>query len=84
MIISATIEEAKTNLSELIAKAQSGDTVTITSGLEQKPVVTLQAVEPARKLPRLGFMEVEGWVLGDAFWEPMSDEECGLAGEDVL
>ena len=82
MTITATIYEAKTNLSELIKKAQAGDIVTITSGRERTPVATLQPVTaPAAK--RLGAWATPKFELGKAFWEPMTDEECGYAGEDL-
>ncbi len=44
-MIKATIYEAKTNLSELVKKAQKGETVIITSGREKKPVAKLQGLE---------------------------------------
>ncbi len=67
----ATIFEAKTNFSELVKKAQRGEEVIITSGREKTPVAKLVAIEPVKKKPRLGFMETPGFVLGDAFWEPL-------------
>ena len=81
MTITATIYEAKTNLSELIKKAQSGDTVLITSGREKRPVATIHpiALPPVQ---RLGAWATPGFELGEAFWEPMTDEECGLADDD--
>jgi prevent-host-death family protein len=66
----ATIFEAKTNLSELIRKAQKGETVIITSGRSKTPVAKLMPIEPVVK-KRLGVMETPGFVLGDAFWEPL-------------
>jgi antitoxin (DNA-binding transcriptional repressor) of toxin-antitoxin stability system len=73
-MVSATIFEAKTGLSELIKKAQAGETVVITSGKDKKPVARLEAIEPVKK-KRLGFMETPGFVLGDAFFEPLPEEE---------
>jgi len=55
-MITATIFEAKTRLSELIKQAQKGTEVVITSGREKKPVARLVPIEPV-KLPRLGFMQ---------------------------
>ncbi|MFT4112783.1 type II toxin-antitoxin system Phd/YefM family antitoxin [Silvibacterium sp.] len=78
----ATIFEAKTRLSELIRRAQAGETVTITSGREKKPVVRLVPVEhaePVKKPQRLGLLYDPNFVLGDAFWEPLSDVEMGIA-----
>lgn len=81
-MITATIFEAKTNLSELINQAQKGTEVVITAGREKKPVAKLMPIEPI-KVQRLGFMEHLGIEIPDSFWEPLSDEECGLAGDDL-
>ena len=66
----ATIFEAKTKLSELVRKAQAGETVIITSGREKTPVVKLEPIQPV-KPKRLGVMETPGFVLPDSFWEPL-------------
>ena len=69
----ATIFEVKTNLSALLRKVQQGETVIITSGRKKTPVAKLEPVEPIQPKPkkRLGVMETPGFVLGDAFWEPL-------------
>lgn len=54
-MVKATIFEAKTNLSELVKKAQNGETVIITSGRDKKPVAKLEAIKPIPK-KRLGVM----------------------------
>jgi len=82
-MVTATIFEAKTNLSELIRQALNGETVLITSGREKKPMVTLAPVEPI-KVQRLGFMATPGFEIPDSFWEPMSDEECGYSDDDLV
>ena len=76
-ITTATIFEAKTNLSEVVKQAQKGETVIITSGREKTPVATLQAFEPVVR-KRLGFMEIPGFVLPDSFFEPLPEEELRL------
>ena len=76
-MITTTIFEAKTNLSELIKKAQSGEEVIITSGRNHVPVARLEAIQPAGK-KRLGAMYTPGFVLTDAFWEPLPEEELRL------
>ena len=48
---SATIFEAKTNLSKLIQRALKGEDVQITTGRERKPVVRLVAIEPVPRQP---------------------------------
>lgn len=81
-MITATIFEAKTKLSELVKKAQKGETVIITSGRDKTPVAKLEAIQPVKK-KRLGVLETPGFVLTDAFWEPLPEEELRLwEGED--
>jgi prevent-host-death family protein len=72
----ATIFEAKTNLSELVKKAQNGDEVVITSGREKKPVARLIAIAPKVK-QRLGARLTPGFVLGPGFWEPLPPDWDG-------
>jgi antitoxin (DNA-binding transcriptional repressor) of toxin-antitoxin stability system len=84
--ITASIFEAKTNLSALVKEAQKGKTVIITSGREKKPVAKIEAIQPV-KTSRLGFMETPGFELTDAFWEPLPEEELALwngEGDDIL
>jgi antitoxin (DNA-binding transcriptional repressor) of toxin-antitoxin stability system len=76
-MVTATIFEAKSGLSKLIKQAQAGETVVITSGKDKTPVARLEAIEPKKK-KRLGAMETPGFVLGDAFWEPLPEEELRL------
>jgi prevent-host-death family protein len=67
----ATIFEAKTNLSALIKKVQAGETITITSGRSKTPVAKISPIEPAPKKKRLGAMYDPNFVLTEAFWEPL-------------
>jgi len=76
-MISATIFEAKTNLSHLVKEAQKGKTVTITSGRNKTPVARLEAIKPFKK-KRLGALETPGFVIPDSFWEPLPDDELDL------
>jgi prevent-host-death family protein len=69
-MITATIFEAKTNLSELIKKARKGETIIITSGRDKTPVAKLEALQPAPKR-RLGLMEIPGFEIPASFWEPL-------------
>jgi antitoxin (DNA-binding transcriptional repressor) of toxin-antitoxin stability system len=75
--ISATIFEAKTNLSALVKQAQKGKTVIITSGRDKKPVAKIEAIQPVEP-KRLGVMETPGFELTGAFWEPLPEEELAL------
>lgn len=76
-MISATMYEAKTNLSELVKQAQKGETVIITCGREKTPVAKITPIEPVVS-KRLGFMLTPGFELTDAFWEPLPEEELRL------
>jgi prevent-host-death family protein len=78
-MITATIFEAKTNLSELIKKAQKGETVIITSGRDKTPVAKLEAVQPRAIKPRLGSMLIPGYVPTNEIFEPLPK---GWSGED--
>ena len=78
----ATIFEAKTNLSELLQQAKKGETVIITSGREKTPVARLEAIVPEKK-KRLGALETPGFVLADSFFTPLEDEELHLWNEGV-
>ena len=73
-MIKATIYEAKTNLSELVKKAQKGETIIITSGRGKTPVAKIEALHPIGK-KRLGALLTPGFVLGDSFFEPLPEEE---------
>ncbi len=76
-MITATIFEAKTNLSDLVRKAQKGETVIITSGRDKIPVAKLEAIHPVGKR-RLGALETPGFVLTEAFFEPLPETELRL------
>ena len=76
-MITATIFEAKTNLSDLVKKTQMGEEVFITSGRDKTPVARLEAIHPAAK-KRLGALETPGFELTEAFCEPLPEEELRL------
>jgi antitoxin (DNA-binding transcriptional repressor) of toxin-antitoxin stability system len=80
-VISASIFEAKTNLSRLVKEAEKGEVVVITSGRERKPVARLEAVHPVGK-KRLGAVETPGFVLSEKFFEPVPEEELRLWNGD--
>jgi antitoxin (DNA-binding transcriptional repressor) of toxin-antitoxin stability system len=80
-MITASIFEAKTNLSDLVKKAQKGEIVIITSGRDKPPVARLEAIHPVAK-KRLGVLETPGFVLTDAFFEPLPEEELRLWNGD--
>lgn len=73
-MIKATIDEAKTNLSELVKKGQEGETIIITSGRDKTAVAKVEAVQPVGK-KRLRALLTPGFVLSDSFWEPLPKDE---------
>jgi prevent-host-death family protein len=73
----ATIFEAKTNLSKLVRRALNGEDVRITSGRERKPVVRLVPVDSVPARQRLGFLEGLG-DIGPEFFEPLPEDELRL------
>jgi antitoxin (DNA-binding transcriptional repressor) of toxin-antitoxin stability system len=81
-MVTATMFEAKTKLSELVKLAQAGEEVVITSGRDKTPVARIEPIQKVEPM-RLGILAAPGFVLGDAFWEPMPEEELRLwNGED--
>jgi len=76
-MITASIFEAKTNLSHLVKQAQKGEVVTITSGRSRTPVARLGPIQPVAK-KRLGALETPGFVLSDKFFEPLPEEDLQL------
>ncbi len=76
-MITATIFEAKTKLSELVRQVQKGETVIITSGREKTPVARLEAVE-VRSKKRLGARLQPGFAVSASFWDPLPEEELRL------
>ncbi|HKW19373.1 MAG TPA: hypothetical protein VJO35_17825 [Terriglobales bacterium] len=73
-MITATIYEAKTNLSELLKKALKGETIIITSGREKTPVAKIEGIHSSPK-KRLGVLQTSGFKLTSAFFAPLPDEE---------
>lgn len=76
-MITASIFEAKTNLSNLLKETQKGEVVIITSGRSRTPVARIEAIRPIVK-KRLGVLETPGFVLSEQFFEPLPDEELRL------
>ena len=54
-MVQATMFEAKTNLSELVRRAQLGEKVILTNGRDKVPVAEIVALEPLKKRPLGGF-----------------------------
>lgn len=76
-MITASIFEVKTNLSQLVKQAQKGEVVVITSGRAKTPVARLEAIHPVGK-KRLGALETSGFMLSEKFFEPLPEEDLRL------
>ena len=70
-----TVHQAKTNLSKLIADAENGEEVIIARGKE--PAVRLVPVASSKPLRTPGWLKGQ-FVLTDAFFEPLPEEELAL------
>ncbi len=79
----ATMHEAKTNLSKLVARARAGEEVILTTGKARTPVIRFTVIDPAEaiapKLRPLGIFADEMGPDSDYDWsEPTSEEELAL------
>ena len=61
-MVQATMLEAKTNLSELVRRAQLGEKVILTNGRDKVPVAEIVALEPLKKRP-LELFAVPGFKI---------------------
>ncbi len=68
----ATIHEAMTNLSRLIARAEKGEEVVIARG--NTPVVRLVPIKKAMAQRELGIFKGE-FEVGPSFFEPLPEDE---------
>ena len=77
-----TIHQAKTNLSKLIARAESGEEVVITRGKE--PVARLTSISGRKRKPSFGMLKGKMPSLPDEFFfAPLPEDELRLwEGED--
>lgn len=73
----ATIFEARNNFCQLLKRVAEGESITITSGREKKPVAKLVPIEQP-KVKRLGYLEHLGITVPDSFFDPLSEEELRL------
>jgi prevent-host-death family protein len=72
-----TLQQAKTNLSQLIKEAQSGKEVIITRG--KQPVVKIVPIASAAKKRIPDMLKGQIWSSPDAF-DPLTDEELPELG----
>jgi len=69
------VQEAKTRLSEILARVERGDDFILARG--GRPIATLRAIEPA-PLRELGF--APGPAVPDDVWGPLGDDELEAWG----
>lgn len=74
---SVSVHEAKTHLSRLLREIEAGHEVEITR--HNKVVARIVPPKQVEKLPLLGRMKGK-FELGDAFFEPLPDEELRAWG----
>jgi len=79
----ASMHEAKTNLSKLVARARAGEEVILTSGKNRAPIARIVPIDstdtPALKQRPIGLFANEmGPDAGYDWSEPMSEEELAL------
>jgi prevent-host-death family protein len=77
----ATMHEAKTSLSKLVARARAGEEVVLTHGRAQTPVARIVPIEasapPELKERPIGLFKGQFEIPG-SFFEPMTEEELAL------
>jgi prevent-host-death family protein len=77
----ATMHEAKTNLSKLVARARAGEEVILTSGKSHAPIARIVPIStpetPVLKERPIGLYAKE-MGSGPIFLDPMTEEELAL------
>ena len=81
-----TIHEAKTHMSRLLVRVEAGEEIVIARG---KTEIAMLVPRHRKKKPdrELGWLAHQNpkdgrSLIGPAFWEPLSDEEMGIADRD--
>ncbi len=73
-----TVHAAKTNLSDLLARAEAGEEIILARGKD--PVARLVPLKPAA--PRRTPGSMKGKItVDDSFFDPLPDEELDLWGQ---
>jgi prevent-host-death family protein len=70
-MIQVNVHEAKTQLSQLLTRAEKGEEIVIARA--GRPVARLVAVQPRPRI-RTGFLDL-GDIPDEVWFEPMSEEE---------
>jgi antitoxin (DNA-binding transcriptional repressor) of toxin-antitoxin stability system len=85
-MITITLEKAQQELPVLVERALAGEEIVIQSagaaGVRLAPVAALRGQAPPPGTSYRGRGALKGQlVVGPEFFEPVSDEECGIASE---
>ena len=77
----ASMHEAKTNLSKLVAFAQAGEEVILTSGKSRAPIARIVPIAESeaslQKERPIGLFKGQ-FEIPDSFFDPLSEEELAL------
>jgi antitoxin (DNA-binding transcriptional repressor) of toxin-antitoxin stability system len=76
----ATMFEAKTQLSDLVKRAQRGEKIVLTQGRKRIPVAEIVALKPVKKRP-LGMFHHPGFEIPANFDELPESEMKAWRGE---
>jgi prevent-host-death family protein len=79
-MVEATMFEAKTQLSELVKRAQRGERIVLTSGRAKTPVAEIVALKPVKKRA-MGMFYRPGFEIPADFDELPESELKGWRGE---
>jgi prevent-host-death family protein len=74
----ATMHEAKTNLSALVKRAQSGEEVVITSGRTKQPVAKITPITKAKAKGRVPGLFKGVFTIAPDFDAPLPEDEARL------
>lgn len=80
-MIEATMFQAKTQLSDLVKRAQRGEKVVLTTGRKKTPVAEIVALKPSKKRA-LGIFFQPGFEIPADFDELPEDEMKAWKGEN--
>jgi antitoxin (DNA-binding transcriptional repressor) of toxin-antitoxin stability system len=79
-MIEATMFEAKTQLSDLVKRAQRGEKIVLTTGRKKVPVAEIVAIKPMKQR-EFGQFYCPNFRIPDDFDELPEDELKGWNGE---
>lgn len=85
-MVTVTVHEAKTHMSRLLVRVEAGEEIVIARGkTEIAKLVPLNSHRRPNRVPGwLAHEKPQGskGILDSGFWDPLTDEEMGLADRD--